>query len=163
MRQIIFKQMQDGKTDAQIKQYLVDRYSDYVLYDPPLKPSTWLLWFGPAADPAAGCRRRAGHGAQAHPHHAAETAAASRPRGLVMPVRTFLARSQEADVVKIAFILVALLMMLAALALVVLPMLRRGRRHGRPRHVLVLSLLVRVRAAAGARSACTCTSARPRP
>jgi cytochrome c-type biogenesis protein CcmH len=48
MRHIIFKQMQDGKTDAQIKQFLVDRYSDYVLYDPPLKPSTWLLWFGPA-------------------------------------------------------------------------------------------------------------------
>jgi len=49
MRGIIFKQMQEGRTDAQIKQYLVARYSDYVLYDPPLKPSTWLLWFGPAA------------------------------------------------------------------------------------------------------------------
>ena len=49
MRHIIFRQMQEGRTDAQIKQYLVDRYSDYVLYDPPLKPSTWLLWFGPAA------------------------------------------------------------------------------------------------------------------
>lgn len=48
MRQIIFKQMQEGRTDEQIKQFLVDRYSDYVLYDPPLKPSTWLLWFGPA-------------------------------------------------------------------------------------------------------------------
>lgn len=48
MRHIIFRQMQEGRSDAQIKQYLVDRYSDYVLYDPPLKPSTWLLWFGPA-------------------------------------------------------------------------------------------------------------------
>lgn len=47
MRSIVFKQMQQGQTDAQIKQYLVDRYSDYVLYDPPVKPSTWLLWFGP--------------------------------------------------------------------------------------------------------------------
>lgn len=47
MRHIIFVQMQDGKTDDQIKQYLVDRYSEFVLYDPPVKPSTWLLWFGP--------------------------------------------------------------------------------------------------------------------
>jgi len=44
--------------------------------------------------------------------------------------------------VKITFILVALLMTAAALALVVLPMLRSGRRHGRPRHVLVLSLVL---------------------
>ncbi|KGI77550.1 cytochrome c-type biogenesis protein [Oleiagrimonas soli] len=49
MRHIIYKQMQDGRSDAQIKQYLVARYSDYVLYDPPLKPTTWLLWFGPGA------------------------------------------------------------------------------------------------------------------
>ncbi|RAP57667.1 cytochrome c-type biogenesis protein [Oleiagrimonas sp. MCCC 1A03011] len=47
MRHIIYEQMQNGRSDDEIKQYLVDRYSDYVLYDPPLKPSTWLLWFGP--------------------------------------------------------------------------------------------------------------------
>lgn len=47
MRLIVFQQMQKGWTNDQIKQYLVDRYSDYVLYKPPLKPSTWLLWFGP--------------------------------------------------------------------------------------------------------------------
>lgn len=47
MRLEVFQLMQSGKTDAQIKQYLVDRYGDYVLYKPPLKPSTWLLWFGP--------------------------------------------------------------------------------------------------------------------
>jgi cytochrome c-type biogenesis protein CcmH len=44
--------------------------------------------------------------------------------------------------VKITFIIVALLMTLAALALVVLPMLRSGRRNGRPRHVLVLSVVL---------------------
>jgi cytochrome c-type biogenesis protein CcmH len=44
--------------------------------------------------------------------------------------------------VKIGFILVALLMTLAALALVVWPMLRTGRRHGRPRHVLYLALAI---------------------
>jgi cytochrome c-type biogenesis protein CcmH len=47
LRNQIFRLMQQGKSDGEIKQYLVDRYSDYVLYDPPLNPATWLLWFGP--------------------------------------------------------------------------------------------------------------------
>ena len=47
LRREIFDQMQAGKTDAQIKQWLTSRYSDFVLYDPPLRPSTWLLWFSP--------------------------------------------------------------------------------------------------------------------
>ena len=47
LRNQIFQLMQQGKSDDEIKQYLVDRYSDYVLYDPPLKPGTCLLWFGP--------------------------------------------------------------------------------------------------------------------
>ena len=47
LRHEVFEQMQAGKSDAQIKQYLVDRYSDFVLYDPPVKASTLLLWFGP--------------------------------------------------------------------------------------------------------------------
>ena len=47
MRRIIFAQMQKGWSNEQIKQYLVERYSAYVLYKPPLNPGTWLLWFGP--------------------------------------------------------------------------------------------------------------------
>ena len=54
LRHQIFDMMQSGKSDAQIKQYLVARYSDFVLYDPPLKPATLLLWFGPAALVLAG-------------------------------------------------------------------------------------------------------------
>ena len=54
LRLEVFQLMQQGKTDAQIKQYLVDRYSDFVLYDPPLQPGTWLLWFGPLAILLAG-------------------------------------------------------------------------------------------------------------
>ena len=38
-----------GKSDAEIKQYLVARYGDFVLYRPPVKSTTWLLWFGPFA------------------------------------------------------------------------------------------------------------------
>jgi cytochrome c-type biogenesis protein CcmH len=36
-----------GKSDGEIKDFLVARYGDFVLYDPPFKRSTWLLWFGP--------------------------------------------------------------------------------------------------------------------
>ena len=47
LRKQVFDMMQSGKSDAEIKQYLVARYNDFVLYDPPLKPGTWLLWFTP--------------------------------------------------------------------------------------------------------------------
>jgi cytochrome c-type biogenesis protein CcmH len=47
LRKQVFDMIRDGKSDAQIKQYLVARYNDFVLYDPPLKPGTWLLWFAP--------------------------------------------------------------------------------------------------------------------
>lgn len=49
LRHQVFRMMQDGRSDAQIKRYLVARYSNYVLYDPPVTPGTWLLWFGPLA------------------------------------------------------------------------------------------------------------------
>jgi len=39
--------MQQGHDDAQIKQFLVARYGEFVLYQPPLQPGTWLLWGGP--------------------------------------------------------------------------------------------------------------------
>ncbi|MEO6967878.1 MAG: cytochrome c-type biogenesis protein [Rhodanobacteraceae bacterium] len=47
LRHQIFDMMQQGKSDDEIKRYLVARYSDFVLYDPPLQASTVLLWFGP--------------------------------------------------------------------------------------------------------------------
>jgi cytochrome c-type biogenesis protein CcmH len=40
---------QQGKTDAEIKQFLQTRYGDFILYKPQLKESTWLLWGGPFA------------------------------------------------------------------------------------------------------------------
>lgn len=49
LREQVFEQMQAGKSDAQIKLWLTDRYSDFVLYDPPLRGGTLLLWFGPFA------------------------------------------------------------------------------------------------------------------
>jgi cytochrome c-type biogenesis protein CcmH len=38
-----------GKSDDEIRAYLVARYGDFVLYDPPLKRTTWVLWLGPFA------------------------------------------------------------------------------------------------------------------
>ena len=54
LRKQVFDMMQDGKSDDEIKQYLVARYNDFVLYDPPLKRTTWLLWIGPFALLAGG-------------------------------------------------------------------------------------------------------------
>ena len=39
--------IRDGKTDDQIRSFMVERYGDFVLYRPPVKPLTWLLWTGP--------------------------------------------------------------------------------------------------------------------
>lgn len=39
--------VKQGKSDQEIKSYLVARYGDFVLYRPPMEPTTWLLWFGP--------------------------------------------------------------------------------------------------------------------
>jgi cytochrome c-type biogenesis protein CcmH len=39
--------IKSGKTDAEIRDFLVSRYGDFVLYRPPVKPTTWLLWLGP--------------------------------------------------------------------------------------------------------------------
>ncbi|SCK58524.1 cytochrome c-type biogenesis protein CcmH [Variovorax sp. HW608] len=48
LRRQMREQMRAGASDAAVKDYLVQRYGDFVLYKPPLKPSTWLLWFGPS-------------------------------------------------------------------------------------------------------------------
>ncbi|MCB2261846.1 MAG: cytochrome c-type biogenesis protein CcmH [Candidatus Thiosymbion ectosymbiont of Robbea hypermnestra] len=47
MREEVYRLVREGKDETRIKDYLVDRYTDHVLYDPPLKPTTYLLWFGP--------------------------------------------------------------------------------------------------------------------
>lgn len=48
LRNEVRKLIREGKSDAEIKEFLVARYGDFVLYQPPLKISTLLLWFGPA-------------------------------------------------------------------------------------------------------------------
>ena len=48
LRQEIFNMMQAGLTDDEIKQFLIDRYGDFVLYMPPVKSNTLVLWLMPA-------------------------------------------------------------------------------------------------------------------
>ncbi len=48
LREEIRVQMKAGKDDKEVINYLTTRYGDFVLYRPPFKPLTLLLWFGPA-------------------------------------------------------------------------------------------------------------------
>lgn len=48
LRREIREQISAGRSDAEIREFMVSRYGDFVLYRPPLKATTWLLWFGPA-------------------------------------------------------------------------------------------------------------------
>jgi cytochrome c-type biogenesis protein CcmH len=47
LRDEVRRLLEQGNTDVQIRDYLVARYGDFVLYSPPLQGSTWLLWLGP--------------------------------------------------------------------------------------------------------------------
>ncbi len=47
LRNQIRSMLTEGKSEAQIRTYMTDRYGDFVLYKPPMKPSTALLWVGP--------------------------------------------------------------------------------------------------------------------
>ena len=47
LRSEIHTMLIDGQSEEQIVEFMVQRYGDYVLYRPPFKPMTWLLWFGP--------------------------------------------------------------------------------------------------------------------
>ncbi len=47
LRLEIYTMLSAGKTEDEIVDFMVNRYGDYVLYRPPFKPMTWLLWFGP--------------------------------------------------------------------------------------------------------------------
>ena len=48
LRREIRGMIQQGKSDREILDFMVARYGDFVLYRPPLKGTTLLLWFGPA-------------------------------------------------------------------------------------------------------------------
>jgi cytochrome c-type biogenesis protein CcmH len=49
LRQEVREMLQRGQTPEQIRRYMTDRYGDFILYRPPLKASTAVLWLAPAA------------------------------------------------------------------------------------------------------------------
>lgn len=46
-RRLVRHQIAEGRTDQQIKDYLVARYGDFILMKPPVQPNTWVLWLTP--------------------------------------------------------------------------------------------------------------------
>ena len=54
LRREVLELMRAGQSDAQIKDFLVQRYGEFVLYKPRVEGRTWLLWLGPAAILLAG-------------------------------------------------------------------------------------------------------------
>jgi cytochrome c-type biogenesis protein CcmH len=70
LRQQIREQLGRGASEREVVDYLVARYGDFVLYRPPFKPATLLLWLGPFLLLAAGVAllvRRARRGAAEEP------------------------------------------------------------------------------------------------
>jgi cytochrome c-type biogenesis protein CcmH len=53
LRNEIARQLAAGRTDAEVRDFMVSRYGDFVLYDPPLQAQTWVLWIAPFAMLAA--------------------------------------------------------------------------------------------------------------
>jgi cytochrome c-type biogenesis protein CcmH len=47
LRKELREQIRQGRSDAEIRDFMVSRYGDFVLYRPRVKPVTWLLWAGP--------------------------------------------------------------------------------------------------------------------
>ncbi len=47
LRREVFNLMREGKTDREIKTFLAERYTDFVLYRPPMKGANLVLWFAP--------------------------------------------------------------------------------------------------------------------
>jgi cytochrome c-type biogenesis protein CcmH len=47
LRDETYEMLLNGKTVADVKEFMVARYGEFVLYKPPFSPATWLIWIGP--------------------------------------------------------------------------------------------------------------------
>ena len=47
LRDETYDMLASGKTTAEVKEFMVERYGEFVLYKPPFSPATWLIWIGP--------------------------------------------------------------------------------------------------------------------
>lgn len=83
LRILIRERLVAGDTNAEVEQFLVDRYGEFVLFKPPFQPSTYALWLAPIALFGAGGvaatlafrRRRSGKGGGLSPEEEAEAEA----------------------------------------------------------------------------------------
>lgn len=47
LKQKTYDMVKEGRSDTEIRQYMNERYGDFISYKPPMRPSTWVLWFFP--------------------------------------------------------------------------------------------------------------------
>ncbi len=47
LKQKTFDMIKDGRSDTEIRIFMQERYGDFISYKPPVRPSTWILWFFP--------------------------------------------------------------------------------------------------------------------
>ena len=47
LKQKTYNMVKDGRSDSEIRAYMQERYGDFISYKPPVRPSTWILWFFP--------------------------------------------------------------------------------------------------------------------
>ena len=47
LKQKTYDMVKDGRSDGEIRAYMQERYGDFISYKPPVRPSTWILWFFP--------------------------------------------------------------------------------------------------------------------
>lgn len=47
LKQKTYEMINDGRSDKEIRDYMFERYGDFISYKPPIRPSTWVLWFFP--------------------------------------------------------------------------------------------------------------------
>lgn len=48
LRLLVRERIKQGESNDEVRAFVVQRYGDFVLLNPPVKPSTWILWYGPA-------------------------------------------------------------------------------------------------------------------
>ncbi|UNU74333.1 cytochrome c-type biogenesis protein CcmH [Moraxella nasovis] len=47
LKQKTYEMIKDGRSDREIRDFMFERYGDFISYKPPIRPSTWILWFFP--------------------------------------------------------------------------------------------------------------------
>lgn len=47
LKQKTYEMIKDGRSDSEIRNYMFERYGDFISYKPPIRPSTWILWIFP--------------------------------------------------------------------------------------------------------------------